>query len=160
MRRRPGAIVVVEQYHAPLQAAYSNIRSELAREATNSDCLRMAVFAVIPTVGPEGLCPMLLVLGTITRPARTRSSLSQVGRARTIESAMSEVEKEKGRRRIPFGLRRRGGPKAVEISADLRYLPAGSPVYEYRTKLKRWGWTHAICQRKWGDVCCTKSFRT
>lgn len=53
--------------------------------ATNADFLRMAYFALNSTVGPERLCPMLLVFGAIPRLALTTSSLSQFERAKIME---------------------------------------------------------------------------
>lgn len=37
-----------------------------------------------------------------------------------------------------MGLKHRGGPKAVEASAQLRRLPAGAAVLVYRTTTKKW----------------------
>lgn len=51
----PSAIGDVKQYHDPLRETYEKVRKEKKREHTDAECLRMAV-------GPEGLCPMLLVL--------------------------------------------------------------------------------------------------
>lgn len=78
----PGTIGIVERYHAPLRCAYKTLRSSLDKaEASVPECLQMAVFAVNSTIGPEGLCPMMLLFGSIPRPVRTTSSpLSQKSR--------------------------------------------------------------------------------
>lgn len=64
-----GAIGTVERYHAPLRAAFMKIRDELGLETIYKRCLQMAIFSVNATVGPEGLCPMLPLFGSIPRPA-------------------------------------------------------------------------------------------
>lgn len=61
----PSTIGVVERYHAPLREVYNWIGSDLDRTKTDSECLKMAVFSINSTFGPEGLCPILLVLGAI-----------------------------------------------------------------------------------------------
>lgn len=63
------------------------------------ECLEMAVFAVNSSIGPEGVCPMLMVFGAIPNPARVGSSPTQTQRARDIEAAVREAEKEQARRR-------------------------------------------------------------
>lgn len=64
-------------------------------------------------MGLEGLCHILIVFRKILRPDRTTPSNRQPERAKEIEDAMEEVEKEKGLRGIEFGLRHTGGPKEV-----------------------------------------------
>lgn len=134
----PGAIGTVERYHAPLRAAYERIRAEVKTGMTDDECLKMAVFAVNSTVGPEGLCPILLVFGAIPRPARTSPTITQLERARAIDAAMKEAEHEQSKRRIAFGLKHSGGQKGKESSAILHELPAGSPVLLYREVTKSW----------------------
>lgn len=140
----PGAIGTVERYHAPLRLAFEKIRRDLGRDVADHECLRMAVFAVNSTIGPEGLCPILLVFGAIPRPARVGSSSSQIERAEAIDKATKEVEKEQARRRIAFGLRNPSGPKAKESSAILHELPAGSPILVYRHVRDRWEGPHTF----------------
>lgn len=135
----PGAIGLVERYHSPLRKAYEKIRASLTREkATDADCLRMAVFANNSTIGPEGLCPMMLVFGAVPRPARASPAPTQIERQTAIEQAKKEVVKEQAKRRLAFALRHPSGPKGKERSERLRKLPAGSPVLIYRTKTKSW----------------------
>lgn len=64
----PGAISTFERYHAPLRRVYKKVRMEISREFTDKECLEMESFAIKSSIGPEGLCPMLLVFGVI--PAR------------------------------------------------------------------------------------------
>lgn len=51
---------------------------------------------------------------------------------------MDAVRKTQAKRRVAFGLRHSGGPKAKESSEELSRLPAGSPVYVYRNTNKKW----------------------
>ena len=75
----------VERYHAPLRVAYLKIRESLERSKTDADCLQMAVKSVNDTVGPEGLCPTVLIFGSIPRPARNMPAETQISRARAID---------------------------------------------------------------------------
>ena len=135
----PGAIGVVERYHAPLRSAYTKIRQTLSKGDTNDhECLKMAVYANNSTMGPEGLCPMLLVFGALPRPARTSPSPTQLVRQQAIEDAKIAVEREQAKRRLSFALKHSGGPIGKEISEKLRDLPSGSPVLVYCTVTKRW----------------------
>lgn len=99
----PGCIGTVERYHAPLRAAFVKIRAEVDGSTPHHECLRMAVFEVNSTVGPEGLCPILMVFDYIRRPARTSTSAIHIQRGRAIESDMKELEQEQARRRLAFG---------------------------------------------------------
>lgn len=138
----PGAIGIVERYHAPLRAAFDKIRADSPRNTTDAECLRMAVYAVNNTTGPEGLCPTLLVFGALPRPARRIPSVSQLARAEMIDKAMDTVSKEQSKRRIQFGLRHQKGPKGKEDKHNLSNLPAGSKVLVYRTTSKTWEGPH------------------
>lgn len=135
----PGSIGIVERYHAPLRRSFTKIRESLDRtKATDEECLKMAVFAVNSTMGPEGLIPMLLVFGAIPRPARTILSPTQLERQKAIEAARHAAQHEQAKRRVAFALRHPSGPKAKEASAALQNLPPGSKVMVYRTKSKSW----------------------
>lgn len=135
----PGEIGIVERYHAPLRAAYTKLRQDMGKyEATDSECLKMALYAVNSTMGPEGLCPMMLVFGAFPRPARTTPSPSQLHRQRTIEDAKRVVSTEQAKRRLAFEKRHPSSPKAKELSQKLMDLSSGSPVLMYRTKTKTW----------------------
>lgn len=106
----PGAIGTVESYHEPLRGTYQKIVLDFGKDTSDHECLRMTVFVVNGTVGPEDLCPILLIFGEITRPGRTSPSISQVDRARSIDSAMYEAKRGQKKRRINFGLKHPGGP--------------------------------------------------
>ena len=135
----PGSIGIVERYHAPLRKAYTKIRQDLLKkDCSDQDCLKMAVYACNATMGPEGLCPMLLVFGALPRPARTTPSPTQLQRQTSIEEAKELVLQEQSKRRIAFALRHPGIPKDIETTNDLKDLPAGSLVLVYRTVTKKW----------------------
>ena len=112
--------------------------NSLHRSETENDCLQMAVKAVNDTIGPEGLCPTLLVYGTLTRPLRRTPAETQIRRAESIDSAMKEVRIEEAKRKIAFSLRHYRGPKAKEHEQELQRLPAGSPVMVHRIKSMKW----------------------
>lgn len=76
----PGAIGTVERYHAPLRSSFLKLLSELERKTTETRFLQLAVFFINSTIGPESLCPMLLVFGIIPRPARKTPCLTELGR--------------------------------------------------------------------------------
>ena len=138
----PGSIGIVERYHTPLRRAYLTIRESFDKTTTNDDCLLMATFSVNNVIGPEGLCPMLLVYGALPRPARATPALTQRQRADAIDKAMTEVIKEHAQQKVRFGLKNNGGPRALEQSQELRRLPAGALVWVYRTGSKRWEGPH------------------
>lgn len=135
----PGSIGIVERYHAPLRMAFTKLREDLRKdEATDDECLQLAVYACNATMGPEGLCPMLLVFGALPRPARISPSPGQLERQLCIEAAKKAVLTEQARRRITFALKHPSSPKAKEHSKLLMDLPAGSPILVYRTTSKKW----------------------
>lgn len=128
----------VERYHAPLRVAYEKIRDSLPKSESNSDCLQLAVKAVNDTIGPEGLCPTLLVFGAIPKPPRLGRAETQVQRARALDKALDAVHKEQSKRRIAFALKHPCSPKAKENEDILEKLPSGSPVLVYRMTSKKW----------------------
>lgn len=142
----PSTMSHVERYHAPLRAAYKKIRDSLPRLESDEDCLQLAVKAVNDTIGPEGLCPTLLVFGAIPRPARKTPAPQQLERAKAIDEAMNAVGKEQAKQRVAFGLRHFGTPVGREKSYQLQKLPAGFPVYVYRTFCKQWEGPFPIIQ--------------
>ncbi|CDF37987.1 unnamed protein product [Chondrus crispus] len=134
----PSTMSHVERYHAPLRAALKKIRDSLPTSESDSDCLQMALKAVNDTIGPEGLCPTLLVYGALPRHPLSAPNTSQLERAKSMDDAMDSVRKVQAQRRVAFGLRHPGGPKAKENSEELSRLPAGSPVYVYRNTTEKW----------------------
>lgn len=107
---------VVERYHAPLRTAYAKIIDPLNTQTTYSDCLQMDVFSTNATMGPEGLCPMFLVIGKLPRPIHTSHCPTQLLRSIAIEEANRSVEKEQAKMIIAFALRHPGRPKALVVS--------------------------------------------
>lgn len=134
----PNTMSHVERYHAPLRSAFLKIRDSLPRSDSDSDCLQMAVKAANDTIGPEGLCPTLLVFGSLPRPARRSPADTQVVRAKALEEAMRAVHKEQSARRVSFGLKRHHGPVGKEASSELYKLPSGAQVLVYRQNSQKW----------------------
>lgn len=134
----PNTMSHVERYHAPLRAAYNKIRDALPRSENDTECLQLAVKAVNDTIGPEGLCPTVLVYGTLPRPPRRTPADTQIQRAKTLDLAMDAVLKEQSKRRIAFALRHPSSPKAQEQEEQLSLLPSGAPVLVYRQGTKKW----------------------
>lgn len=85
-----GSIGTVERYQAPLWVTFEKIWEESGGKIGEADCLKMEVFAVNSTVGPEGLYPMLFLNGLITRPVRRIPTEIQLIRAQAVESGMQE----------------------------------------------------------------------
>lgn len=112
----PGSIGTVERYHPPLPAAFTKIWDEVGRYMNEVECMRMAVYSVNATIGPEGLCAMVLVFGTLPRTARQMPAETQVRQQRAIEQAMADSESVHAEGRISFGLRHTGDPKGKEMS--------------------------------------------
>lgn len=106
------------------------------------------VFTINCTVGAEGLCPALVVLGTLPRQARATPTPTKLGRDRMIKFAMNEVKKEQARKRTSFGLRHKGLQKGAESSQVFCQLPAGATVLVYSFKSKAWKATFKSVQIK------------
>lgn len=124
---------MVERYHTSLSEAFNCIRQDIGPEVSEVECLHLALFSVIATVGPEGHCPMLLVFGKLPRPARATPSPSQINQLITIQKEIEFVGKVQAPRRIKFGLRNSHGPKGIYISRELENFPVGSKGLVFRT---------------------------
>lgn len=132
-------IGVAERYPAPLHSAYLKVIQALPRsEAGNEECLKLALFGVNSSMGPEGLVSMLLVFEVLPRPARSTPAASQLLRQEAIESARTAATHEQAKRRVAFALRHPSGPKGKEVKATLKQLPPGSRVLLYITNAKKW----------------------
>jgi hypothetical protein len=132
----PATMSHVERYHAPLRAAYEKVSADLHGSITDEEALEIAVKCVNDVIGPEGLCPTLLVYGSLPSPARTKPAASQLQRARAMDEARTEVSKEHARRRVQFGLHYKG-PFGNERQ-DLDALQFGAEVSVYRAASGRW----------------------
>lgn len=123
----------------PLRKAYFKIRqSNDRKKISDEECLKLAVYAVNTTMGPEGITPMLLVFGAFPRPARTTPAPCQIQRQQAVESGRGAAAHERAKRRLAFALRHPSVPIGKEASARLQDLPPGSKVLIYRTKPNRW----------------------
>lgn len=81
----------VESYQAPLRIACLKISDSMPRFETNGECLQMAVKVVNDTIGPEGLCPTLLVFVALPRPAKKGCADTQLHRAQAMDAASKAV---------------------------------------------------------------------
>lgn len=71
----PHYMSIVERYQAPIRRTYIIIQ----KEASNTEkdmAVQMAVKAVNHSVGPDGLVPTLLVLGTLPRLGLPKDTLA------------------------------------------------------------------------------------
>lgn len=109
------------------------------------------------TVGPVGLCPTLIVFGTLPRPIRTRRSPKQIENSRNIDKSMPAAPVEQEGRIISFALTQKYGPKAIEPSKELRKFPARSLVLVYRTMSNKWEGLHMSVSIE-GDTVIVKTF--
>ena len=132
----------VERYHAPLRGAYLKLRDEFGKDVHRNEVLQLAVKAVNNTVGPEGLCPTLLVFGSIPRLARMFPSATQLERMRSAEEARKEVQRIHADRKVEFSLKYKG-PYGRERN-DLYEIRQGAEVLVYREKAKEWTGTHTF----------------
>lgn len=140
----PGTIGTVERYHVPLRTDNLKIRMELGRDVTNEYCLKMGVFEVHWTIGPEGLCLILNLFGCFPRPSRKTSSKTHVQRSKAIEGEIIEGEKKQASRSIKLSLRTTSGPEALHASSQLHKLPAGAKVLVLEKKSRTWDGTHTF----------------
>lgn len=134
----PGTIDIIQCYDAPLRAAEKRIKMYIGHTTNPDDCLVLAVHAMNWTVEAEGLCPILLVFGAITRHAQTKTPPSQQVQAKPIYDGMKAAQTEQAKRRLAFSTCQPSGTKAVESSEKLRKLLAGSSVLVYRVYEKKW----------------------
>lgn len=111
----PAPIRVVECYQAPLRAAFDNFALDLVRTVSDSERLDMALFAVNSVVGPEGLCPILLVYGALPRPVCTLHAPTQAERTKKIEETMIVASQQLSKRLLAFALRHPSVPKGREV---------------------------------------------
>jgi transposase InsO family protein len=133
----PSSLSIAERYHAPLRASYLKLSQELP-ENDPEELLEMAVKATNDSVNPEGLCPTLLVFGDFPKLIRRHNTpaATELERARAIDKAMDEIQREYAKSRVQLGLRMTG-PVGNESSA-LDDLRPGSPVRLFRTKTGVW----------------------
>lgn len=89
----PTTMSHVERYHAPLRSVYLKIRGSLRRSELDNDCLTMAVKAVKDTIGPEGLCPTILVFGAKPRMGKRMPAETQIQRAAAIQQGREAATK-------------------------------------------------------------------
>lgn len=92
----------VERYHEHIRKAYLKSRKSLPRCETDSYCLKMTFNSVNNSIGPEGLCPTVLVFGAIHLPERKELEEKQLERVKVMDLAMNEGKKNKQRDEFRF----------------------------------------------------------
>ena len=128
-----------ETYHSILRRIYNRVKHSNSNISPDI-CLSLSIRAINCTVGPNGLCPQLLVFGVIPRiPAISKRNFSnQIERLRTLKLAIEEYEKITSKEIVCRGLRKKPSPSADEI-----FLP-GDFAYVYREKLRHFTGPHLI----------------
>lgn len=135
----PGTIGLVERYHTPLRRSFNTIREMFnMKEVSDDECLHMAVYANNVTIGPEGLCPMLLVFGALPKPLLTSTSSNELAWQKPIKETAKAVQSKKSKRLISFALRHLVRELNRRNSELVQNLPAESPVLVYRTTTNKW----------------------
>lgn len=135
---RPSTIGNSERYLVTLRYTYNKIRQEVTRNIRDSHCLKVAVFAANSWVGPEGLCPILMVFGTLPRHARAPPALDQVKRSIALGAVRTWCASEASKSRISSALLRSKSRKGKDLSPELRNLPLGLPALLFRDNSKTW----------------------
>ena len=79
-----------ERHHGPLRTASLIIQQSLAKSESDADCLQLAVKSMNDILGPEDLCPTLLVFDFLTRPSRRTPAPTQLDSARALDGAPEE----------------------------------------------------------------------
>lgn len=80
-----GSTGTVERYQDPHRESFEGIDKLLGKTASIHHKIKLAVFAAKSTVGPEVLCPIVIVFGSIYRPARHTQSPDQAQWSREIK---------------------------------------------------------------------------
>lgn len=89
-----GTSGTIEMYYSPLRPEFLQIRTELNRDASHENCLKLAVLSISAKSFPEDLFAMLLVFCVMPWPARQAHSLAQLWCSRALESAIMDGERE------------------------------------------------------------------
>ena len=103
-------------------------------------CLALTVKAINSTVGPDGLCPQLLVFGVLPKLLTVcpQEYPIQKERFRALQTARDEYE-----RRFSKNLVDRGTKTIPPPAADHKYMP-GDFVYVYRDGFKHYTGPHLV----------------
>lgn len=99
-----------------------------------SNCKRLYLPLTVPLL--ERLCPALLGFGAFTRSTRSTPAPTHIERARLVELATKEKEKEQATRRIAIRLRHEVNMRRLRLPESFRNLPARAAVLVYRTVIK------------------------
>ena len=128
-----------ESYHAYLRRLYNKIHRDFPR-LPDPVTLSIAIKAINDTTGPRGLCPTLLVFGTLPQlpsPSR-RHHPSQTERFKAAADARIEYERIVNDERIRIAARKPAPPVTNRVFAP------GDMVYVYRERLRKYTGPHMI----------------
>ena len=128
-----------ETYYALLRRVYRKTRHE--HDALNPGlCLRISIKAINYTVGPDGLCPQLLIFGVMPRlPTIFRQEFpAQKECLRAMRTAREEYERLVSRAIVGRGIR-----SIPPSPCDHKYMP-GDFVYLYREGVNHYMGPHLV----------------
>jgi len=128
-----------ETYHALLRRTYQKTRMDHPTVPVDVS-LALTVKAMNSTVGPDGLCPQLLVFGVMPRlPSICPQELpEQKERLRALATARLEYERLVSKELVHRGIRSIPPP-----ACDHKYMP-GDFFYVYREGVKHYTGPHLI----------------
>ena len=128
-----------ETYHALLRRVYMKTVKDHPTLSIDM-CLALTVKAINSTVGPDGLCPQLLVFGVLPKLPKIcpQEYPSQKERFRALQTARAEYEKLVSRQLVNRGMK-----SILPPAADHRYMP-GDFLYVYREGVKHYTGPHLV----------------
>lgn len=80
----PSTMSHAKRYQRALKTAYLKMGKSLPRNESDADCLQIEVKSVCKNIGPEFVCPSLLVFGEFPIPAENTPADTLLERARAI----------------------------------------------------------------------------
>lgn len=89
------------------------ISGESPSSYSNEDSLTMETEAVNDKALPEGICPTLISLGALPRPARRQTAPKRLQPGKTMKAAMRDVQNIQAQNHIQFVLNHYRGPKVI-----------------------------------------------
>lgn len=102
-----GSIGVVKRYYAFSRLAYQQVQMDWHFQTTVEKCLKLMVFAIKRTTGPEGLRSVLLVFGADSRPKKSAAVLTQLERAVFVDKSRKEPERDRWQIKSTFRLKQK-----------------------------------------------------
>ena len=136
-----------ETYHAYLRRIYLKLQSDFPK-LTDEIILSLAVRAVNDCTGSHGLCPTLLVFGTLPQlmPQSKSNHKSQLDRHRAAAQARDEYERLVSHERINIAAR-----KALSPADKQNFIP-GDLVYVYRENERKCTGPHMVASAQGKNI--------